>query len=89
MKQAHVFYTGIVQGVGFRYTVREIAVRFGLKGWVKNLPDGRVESCIEGEESFLEQFFREVERRFEGHITNTDIVFSPTVQQFHDFKIII
>jgi len=47
-KRVHVFVSGRVQGVGFRaWTEREARV-LGLKGWVKNLPDGRVEAIIEG-----------------------------------------
>lgn len=55
---SQVFYEGHVQGVGFRWTVRQIASGFEVVGWVKNLPDGRVEmhACGEAEEvaSFLE-----------------------------------
>ena len=38
-----ILYTGRVQGVGFRYTTKRIATGFDVTGWVKNLPDGRVE----------------------------------------------
>ena len=46
--QAHIFYSGTVQGIGFRYTVLDYARRLDLKGRVKNLPDGRVELLAEG-----------------------------------------
>ena len=45
----HVFYEGRVQGVGFRYTVRHLAKGYDILGWVRNLPDGRVELLIGGE----------------------------------------
>lgn len=51
MKRAHVFVLGEVQGIGFRNFVRWQARSLGLTGWVKNLPDGRVEVLVEGEES--------------------------------------
>lgn len=41
-----VFYSGRVQGVGFRYTARQIASGYDVTGWVKNLPDGRVEMQV-------------------------------------------
>lgn len=43
MTARQVFYTGRVQGVGFRYTVKQLAAGYEVSGWVKNLPDGRVE----------------------------------------------
>ena len=43
-----VFYEGRVQGVGFRYTVRQIATGFDINGWIRNEPDGRVELLAAG-----------------------------------------
>jgi acylphosphatase len=51
-----IFYSGNVQGVGFRYTVRSVANGFDLTGTVRNLPDGRVELVAEGARSELEAF---------------------------------
>lgn len=44
----HVIYSGRVQGVGFRYTVKQIAAGFDVTGWVRNLPDGTVETFAVG-----------------------------------------
>ena len=50
MISLQVFYEGHVQGVGFRFTVRHIAKGFDVTGWVRNLPDGRVELQATGDE---------------------------------------
>lgn len=52
--------SGRVQGVGFRYFTEGAAVRHGLHGWVRNLPDGRVEIAAEGEPEALERFERQI-----------------------------
>lgn len=51
-----IFYSGRVQGVGFRYTVRTVATGFDVVGMVRNLTDGRVELIAEGERAELEAF---------------------------------
>ncbi len=58
MKRARVtnYYTGKVQGVGFRYTARTVATGFEVTGTVRNLDDGRVELIAEGEKRELEEF---------------------------------
>jgi len=48
MSRAHLVIKGMVQGVFFRASTQETAVRLGLKGWVRNLPDGSVEAVFEG-----------------------------------------
>jgi acylphosphatase len=49
----HLFYAGHVQGVGFRYSVKQIASGFDVTGYVRNLPDGQVELWIQGEKEEL------------------------------------
>jgi acylphosphatase len=53
-KRAHVFVSGTVQGVYFRATTRDTAREEAVGGWVKNLPDGRVEAVFEGQEEAVE-----------------------------------
>jgi len=55
-----VYFEGRVQGVGFRYTCRELAKGFDVVGTVKNLPDGRVEMEVMGEEEEVEDFIHEI-----------------------------
>jgi acylphosphatase len=50
--------SGRVQGVGFRYFTQAAASREGLHGWVRNLPDGRVEAAAEGDADAVERFER-------------------------------
>jgi len=56
MISLQVFYEGHVQGVGFRFTVRHIAKGFDVTGWVRNLPDGRVELQATGDEEEVRAF---------------------------------
>jgi acylphosphatase len=51
MISLQVFYEGNVQGVGFRWTIRQISKGFDVIGWVRNLPDGRVEMQVGGVDS--------------------------------------
>ncbi len=53
--RAHVLISGRVQGVGYRYFTQQEAIRRHLQGWVRNLPDGRVEAVFEGNESPVKQ----------------------------------
>ncbi len=48
--RAHIYVSGLVQGVFFRASMQDVARSIGVTGWVRNLPDGRVEAVIEGEE---------------------------------------
>lgn len=55
MAQAHVYISGRVQGVYFREFTRQEAEKLGIKGWVRNLPDGCVEAVFEGSDEALEK----------------------------------
>ncbi len=58
----HVTVSGWVQGVGFRWFVMQQAQRLGINGWVKNLPNGRVETMAEGSADDLNSFLSELKR---------------------------
>ena len=66
MSELHVRVTGVVQGVGFRGFVRERARRLGLRGWVRNLPDGSVEVAASGEPGQLDLLRGELQRGPQG-----------------------
>ena len=87
MTRAHVLFSGRVQGVGFRYMTQRFASHLHLTGWVKNLPDGRVEAIIEGEETVIEQLFERLEEHFQGNIKEKKVNFQPGQNQFQGFQI--
>jgi acylphosphatase len=60
MISLQVFYEGRVQGVGFRFTVRHIAKGFDVTGCVRNLPDGRVELQVTGDEEEVREFLDQI-----------------------------
>jgi len=58
MVRAHLFISGIVQGVGYRWSCSREARGLGLTGWVRNLPDGRVEALLQGTKEQVEQMIK-------------------------------
>jgi acylphosphatase len=61
MTAKRVIYEGRVQGIGFRFSVKEIARGYEVAGWVRNLPDGRVHLEAQGEDSEVEAFLQGIE----------------------------
>ena len=87
-RRIHVFYSGQVQGVGFRITVEETAQRFGAVGWVKNLRDRRVELVAEGEEDSLFKFLDAIRTGpMKNFIKTVDISWSEATGTFEEFEI--
>ena len=70
----HVFYSGRVQGVGFRYTVRTVATGYEVNGTVRNLPDGRVELIAEGAKEELEAFRQGIRESGLAHFIDNEQV---------------
>jgi len=87
MVQGHIYYSGIVQGVGFRYTVNQYAHELNLVGWVRNLPDGRVEILVEGSKKKICQFCSNIEEYFVSKIDNKDINFYEPNGNFQSFRV--
>ena len=69
---ATVFFSGRVQGVGFRYQTLQVAKEFEVSGWVMNLPDGRVQLEAEGAAPEVKDFIAAVQERMEGHIRKVE-----------------
>jgi acylphosphatase len=86
-QQRHVFYSGHVQGVGFRYVVQNIARGLDVTGFVKNLSDGRVELLAEGPPAELDNLLEEIAARLGPNIRKVQTVSGPATQQFVDFRI--
>jgi acylphosphatase len=67
-----VFFSGHVQGVGFRFAALQVAREYEVAGWVRNLADGRVEVSVEGEPREVEAFVLALGERMHGHIRKTE-----------------
>ncbi len=81
-----VFYSGRVQGVGFRYTALHIAQSHAVAGFVRNLPDRRVELVAEGEADAVERFLSAVAHTMDGYIDATAVTDEPP-RGYADFRI--
>ena len=86
MMAKQVFYEGHVQGVGFRWSVKRIAQGFDITGWVRNLPDGRVEMQAGGEPeevtAFLEAIGQSELRALIKNQSETTLVAQPSARGF-------
>ncbi len=82
-----VWFSGCVQGVGFRYTTMQVAREFEVTGIVANLSDGRVELEAEGNARVVEAFIKAVEERLHGHIRKVERASGKRPAQFNDFRI--
>lgn len=86
-KQIHVYYTGRVQGVGFRFTAIDVARDLGVVGWVKNLRNGQVEIVAEAEESVLKEFLDRLAQHFSRYIQDAEVEWLAASGEFKDFDI--
>ena len=87
-KRVHVFYSGRVQGVGFRMTAEETAQSLHVVGWVKNLRGGRVELVAEAEEEVLQRFLGALRTGpMKNFIQQADVSWSSASDTFNEFEI--
>jgi acylphosphatase len=84
-----ILYSGRVQGVGFRYTAKSVALGFEVTGTVRNLTDGRVELIVEGKRAELEEFRRALQDSDVGAlIRNEELSWGEATGDFRGFEII-
>jgi acylphosphatase len=85
--RCEVYYHGRVQGVGFRFNAQWIAREFAVTGFIRNLPDGRVELVAEGEEKVVDRFLARIADSMTGNITHTDVTRREATGEFSSFEI--
>lgn len=86
--RAHVFISGRVQGVFFRSETQHEAKRRNVKGWVRNLPDGRVEAVFEGEEGKVKELIEFCKRGPPGaKVTGVKVIWERYSGEFREFEI--
>jgi len=82
-----VYYSGRVQGVGFRYTAAATAQGYDVQGFVKNLPDGRVELVVEGSRVEVVNFLSALAERMEAYIQRAATDIGAATGEFDAFEI--
>ena len=82
-----VFYSGRVQGVGFRFTTVHVSRQFDVTGFVRNLPDGRVEMVVEGQTDQVDRFLVDVVSAMEGAIVDVDSHELEPTGEFASFEV--
>ena len=88
MKKVHIYASGIVQGVSFRQNTLAKARELGLQGFVRNLPDGRVEIVCEGSQEAIDNMIAWCGKGPRGaHVENLDIDWGEFEDEFKDFRI--
>ena len=84
-----VYFSGNVQGVGFRYTTRRVAMGYEVSGKVRNLDDGRVELIVEGDKQELEAFLEGIKDSEVGRfVKNQTCAWSEPIGEFNGFEIV-
>ena len=86
-ERREVVFSGHVQGVGFRYTTQDIARRFDVRGYVRNLSDGRVELIVEGTRDEIARFLAAIHERMGSFIRDVKSDSTAARDEFTDFSI--
>ncbi len=87
--RAHLWISGRVQGVFFRAHTKEVAEKLGLTGWVRNLPDGRVEAVFEGEEEAVKEAIEWCKRGPPlAKVEKVEVRYEDPTGEFRDFRIV-
>lgn len=87
MRRVHLYISGRVQGVCFRAEACDEAYKLGIKGWVRNLPDGRVETVAEGEDTAIEEFVKYCHKGPPGaYVRKVEISEENFKNEFEDFN---
>ncbi|MBL59872.1 MAG: acylphosphatase [Verrucomicrobiales bacterium] len=87
--RVQVLYSGRVQGVGFRYTVKSLVPGYDVLGIIRNLPDGRVELIVEGKQEELDAFLKAIrDSGLRRNIRDEEIVFGNAQDNFKGFEIV-
>jgi acylphosphatase len=87
-KRLHAYLSGRVQGVGMRITVMYSARQQDLTGWVRNLPDGRVELVAEGSDEALASFLRELRKTMGHYIRDLQEDYGAATGQWKSYDIV-
>lgn len=82
-----VYFSGHVQGVGFRYTAMQVAREFEVAGFVKNLEDGRVLVEAEGRAQVVDEFIAALDERMHGYVRKMERVQQTRAPAFQGFAI--
>ncbi len=88
MQQLHVFFSGTVQGVGFRQFIRYVARKQRVTGWIMNLPDGRVEAVFQGEKKSIEHVITVGKTRWKlAKVEKVEEQWEEGIEVFQEFSI--
>ncbi len=87
--RAHVLISGKVQGVFYRVNTKRMADKLGVKGWIRNLPDGRVEAVFEGDEEAVKRLISWCWIGPPGaKVTNIEVEWEEYLGEYESFKVL-